>query len=171
MLYLKCTAEIQKLVGLRQENLSVAMDHSSLLGGWYVHRFSVSRRKALVFMSDTTFLSFVLLQGKKPVTLEVLPKMLLAGLEQLLTMRGLPQEAIDRAFLDYQEGRFSKTDNRSTLGILNDIVFRYQWMIAYEGGLNSCNLTDIIMRINETPHHRLGCDSWDAVQAKLLRLC
>ena len=171
MLYLKCTADIQKLVGLRQENLSMAADDGALLGNWYVHRFPISRRKALVFMSETTFLSFILLQGKKAVTLDTLPNMLLAGLEQLLVMRGIPQEAVDRAFLHYQEGRFSKTDSRSALGTLNDIVFRYQWMIDHAGGLDACDLTDIIMRINETPHLRLGCDSWDAVQTKLLRLC
>lgn len=171
MLYLKCTAEVQKLIGLRKENLVEASDSDAFLGNWYAHRFSVSRRKALVFMSETTLLSFILLQGKKPVTLQTLPNMLLAGLEQLLAMRGLPQAAIDRAFIGYQEGRFSKTDNRSVMGSLNDIVFRYQWMIEYEGGLASCDLTSIIMRMNETPHARLGSDSWDAVQARLMRLC
>ena len=83
MLYLKCTQEVQKVVGLRKENLAMAEPSDAPLGNWYVNRFNLGRRKAYIFMSETTLLSFILFQGKRPVTTESLPSMLLAGLQQV----------------------------------------------------------------------------------------
>jgi len=98
MLYLKCTAEVQKAVGLRKENLADAGATDAPLGNWYVNRFDSESRKIYIFMSESTLLSFILFQGKKPVTVQSLPNMMLAGLQQLLEMRGLPSAAIDKAF-------------------------------------------------------------------------
>ena len=70
MLYLKCTGIVQKALGLPKTLLADAEPTSAPLGNWYVNRFDVGRRKAHVFMSETTLLSFILLQGKTPVTPE-----------------------------------------------------------------------------------------------------
>jgi len=168
MLYLKCTQEVQKLVGLRKENLVLAEPSAAPLGNWYVNRFDLDRRKAHIFMSETTLVSFILLQGQKPVTVESLPHMLLAGLDQLLQMKGLPKSAISKAFKHYDSGRFAKTDNRSDLGSMNDLVNQYQWRVEHAGGLSNCDLTSIIMNINEMPQRRIGWQSsWDSVHSKL----
>lgn len=171
MLYLKCTVEVQKAVGLRKENLADAAGTNAALGNWYVNRFEVERRKIFIFMSESTLLSFVLLQGKKPVTVQTLPDMMLAGLQQLLEMRGLPRAAIDRAFEHYESGVYAKTDSRSALGSLNDLVNCYRHMIEFQGSLASCDLTDIIMKTNDMPQRKLGWSkSWDVTQAKLTLL-
>ena len=168
MLYLKCTQEVQKVVGLRKENLASPEPSEAPLGNWYINRFNLGRRKAYIFMSETTLLSFILFQGKKPVTIESLPNMLLGGLEQLLQMKGLPASAIDKAFEHYDAGLYAKTDNRSDLGSLNDLVNHYQWGVEGEGGLSHCDLTGIIMSVNDMPQRRIGWQtSWDAVHAKL----
>lgn len=79
MLYLKCTGVVQKALGLPKTVLADAIPSSAPLGNWYVHRFDTGRRKAYVFMSATTLFSFILFQGKKPVTAETLPNMMLGG--------------------------------------------------------------------------------------------
>jgi hypothetical protein len=171
MLYLKCTSEVQKVLGLHKENLAEALPSENPLGNWYVNRVPIGRRKAFIFMSETTLLSFVLFQGKKPVTTKFLPQMFLAGLEQLLQMRGFPKDAIDRAFQHYDTGLFAKTDSRADLGSLNDLVKNYQWLIENQGGFEFCDLTAIIMNINETPQRRIGwVNSWDITQSKLCKL-
>jgi hypothetical protein len=170
MLYLKCTQEVQKVVGLRKENLSLPQHSDAPLGNWYVNRFGLGRRKAYIFMSEKTLLSFILFQGKKPVTIESLPKMFLAGLEQLLEMKGLPKSAIDMAFEHYDAGLYSKTDSRADLGSMNDLVNHYQWCVEDEGGLSNCDLTGIIMSVNNMPQRRIEWQtSWDAVQSSLCR--
>jgi hypothetical protein len=168
MLYLKCTQEVQKVVGLRKENLASAEPSDAPLGNWYVNRFNLGRRKAYIFMSETTLLSFILFQGKKPVTIESLPNMLLAGLQQLLQMRGLPEAAIDKVFKHYDAGLYAKTDSRPDLGSMNDLVNHYQCRVEFEGGLSHCDLTAIIMSVNDMPQRRIGWQtSWQAVKAKL----
>ena len=168
MLYLKCTGAVQKALGLSKTLLTGALPSTAPLGNWYIHRFDIGRRKAYIFMSEATLLSFILFQGKKPVTAETLPDMLLAGLEQLLQMRGISQDAIERAMEAYHEGLFAKTDSRTDLGSLNDLVQRYQWVIEREGGLDGCDLTDIIMGTNAMPQRRLGwCTSWEISQSKV----
>jgi hypothetical protein len=168
MLYLKCTQEVQKVVGLRKENLATPEPSESPLGNWYVNRFNLDQRKAYIFMSEATLLSFILFQGKKPVTIESLPNMLLGGLDQLLQMKGLPASAIDKAFEHYDAGLYAKTDSRSDLGSLNDLVNHYQSRVYVEGGLSRCDLTGIMMSVNGMPQRRIGWkNSWDVVQAKL----
>lgn len=168
MLYLKCTADVQKVVGLRRENLADAGITDAPLGNWYINRFVSGGRNVYIFMSESTLLSFILFQGQKPVTVQSLPNMLLGGLQQLLEMRGLPRAAINRALAHYESGIFAKTDSRSALGSMNDLVRSYQQMIEFDGGLASCDLTDIIMKLNEMPQRKLDWhNSWDVVQAKL----
>ena len=168
MLYLKCTATVQKIVGLHKENLADAVESEAPLGNWYVNQFKADRKQIFVFMSESTLLSFILYKGKKPVTVESLPNMLLAGLQQLLEMRGLPTAAIEKALLHYESGAYTKTDNRSSLGTLNDLVYIYRHMIESSGGLASCDLTDIIMKINGMPQRKLAwSNSWAVTRAKL----
>lgn len=172
MLYLKCTTEVQKAVGLRKGNLADATATNAPLGNWYINRFEADRRNIFIFMSESTLLSFILFQGKKPITVQSLPNMMLAGLQQLLEMRGLPNAAIDRALEHYESGVYAKTDSRSALGSLNDLVHCYRHMIEFQDGLSSCDLTGIIMKINEMPQRKLEwSNSWDVAQAKLTTLC
>lgn len=172
MLYIKCTQEVQKAIGLRKEQLVDAESTSAPLGNWYVNRFNLGRRKAFIFMSEATLLSFILFQGKKPVTIESLSNVLLAGLEQLLQMKGLPESAIARALEHYDVGLFAKTDSRSDLGSMNDLVHQYQWIVEDKGGLAHCDLTRIIMDTNGMPQRRIGWKtSWDAVQSMLCKPC
>jgi hypothetical protein len=171
MLHLKCTGIVQKILKLPKSMLAEALPNPAPLGNWYVNRFDIGRRKAYVFMSETTLLSFILFQGKKPVTVETLPTMLLAGLAQLLNMHGFSEDAIERAMVHYQDGFFARTNSRHDLGSLNDLVQRYQWIIESDGGLDHCDLTSIIMGTNNMPQRRLGwCTSWEVTQSKLLLL-
>ncbi len=170
ILFLKCTGDVLKVLKLRKERVAEADGtlSSAPLGHWYVHRFRVDRRWAYLFMSESTFLSFVLFQGKKPVTAETLPLMFLAGLEQLLTMKGFSAAQIDMALSPYSTGLFAKTDSRKTLGVMNDLVRCYASMIEFDGGLASCDVTRIIFKLNDMPQRTLSWkSSWQATE-KLL---
>ena len=101
MLYLKCTGIVQKALGVSKVLVVDPLPNSAPLGNWYVNRFNIGRRKAYIFMSEATLLSFILFQGKKPVTAETLPTMMLAGLAQLLQMRGFDERAIEGALVQY----------------------------------------------------------------------
>jgi uncharacterized protein DUF6933 len=168
MLYLKCTNAVQRHVGLKKENLADAVSTDSILGNWYVNRFPLEERHALVFMSEATLLSFILFEGKRPVTVETIPDMFMAGLQQLLEMRGIGAQAINLIMKPYETGLYAKTDNRSDLGSLNDLVKGYQARIEYEGGLSRCDLTRIIMGTNEMPQRKLNWStSWEVTKQRI----
>ncbi len=168
MIYLMCTGEVQKVLGLRKDNVVDAEPSDAPLGNWYINRFSIGRRRAFIFMSQATLLSFILLQGRRPVTKEHLGDMLLGGLEQLLRFRGLNAESIDNAFRHCDSAMYARTGSRGDLGSLNDLVASYKHMIEYEGGLDHCDLTDITMKVNETPQRRFEwCSSWEITQGKI----
>lgn len=135
MLYLKCTGEVQKAIGLRKGDLADACVSTAALVHWYVHRFVVSGTRCFLFMSEATLLSFVLYQGRKPANAQTLPQMFLTGLVQLLDFMGLDADTIARALHAYREGVFSKTDSRRVLGSMNALVHCYCTMIEAQGGL------------------------------------
>lgn len=171
MLYLKCTADVQKHIGLPKSQMFPAVPSDAPLGNWMVNRFPIERRQAFIFMSESTLLSFILLKGRVGLTPQRLPEMLLAGLEQLLQMKGFAQADIDRALEHYLVVGYAKNDNRAAMGCMNDLVWRYQDTIDFKGGLDYCDLTEIIFKINDTPQRTLGwASSWDVVQSKLRRL-
>ena len=122
-------------------------------------------------MSEPTLLSFILYEGARPLSPITLPQMFLAGLTQLLEMRGFAEKSIAEATRHYHTGLFAKTDSRASLGSLNDLVGTYQWLVEAKGGLHSCNLSAIIMQVNKTPQRRLNwASAWDAVSTKLQML-
>lgn len=168
MIFLLCTGEVQKVLGLRKENMADAEPSDAPLGNWYINRFAVDRRKAFIFMSQATLLSFILLQGRVPVTERHLIDMLFGGLEQLLRFRGLSAKSIDKAFMNCDPAMYARTRSRSDLGSLNDLVALYRHNIRCGGGLNHCDLTDIMMKVNETPQRRLEwCNSWEIARCRL----
>lgn len=170
MLILKCTAEIRKATGLRKPQLADTQTSTAPLGHWYVHRFPVGNTLFLLFMSEASLLSFVLHQGRRPLDARTLPDMFLAGLQQLLSMKGMDASAIARTMAPCHTGLFSKTDSRKTLGSMNDLVRCYTVNIEAQGGLASCNLTDIIMRLNDMPQRRLDwATSWEVARTQIER--
>lgn len=169
MIFLLCTGEVQKVLGLRKENMADAEASDAPLGNWYINRFAVDRRKAFIFMSQATLLSFILLQGKVPVTERHLIDMLFGGLEQLLQYRGLSAKSIDKAFMNCDSAMYARTSSRSDLGSLNGLVSLYSHAVNLGGGLGHCDLTDVMMKVNETPQRRFQwCSSWEITQGRLV---
>lgn len=156
MLYLKCTNDIQKTLGLRKEQITEAQISEAPLGNWYIQRFNVEGYTSYLFMSDRTFLSFILFEGRKKFSPEALPMMFLGGLQQLLQMLEIPQATIDQALSHYHVGLFSKTNSRSDLGVLNNLIQHYLWCIEDEGGVQQCNLSPIIFSVNNIIQRRLN---------------
>lgn len=168
MLVLKCTAEVQRAIGLTKQQIVEAHAVPAPLGGWYVHRFTIGRTQCYLFMSEVSLLSFLLYQGKKKVNDQTLPLMFMTGLGQLLAMKGFEPDLIHLALQDYSSCQFTKTDSRKLLGSMNDLVYCYRAMIEAQGGLNSCDLTRTIMKINDMPQRTLNWGTSWGVTASVL---
>lgn len=82
--------------------------------------------------------------------------MFIHGVCQLLTHEGISTEIVDMVIRDYSTMAFSKTDSRSSLGNMNDLVFLYTSFILSDGGFAYCDIGEAISRINRTPQKNLG---------------
>lgn len=159
MLILKCTKKVQDLLGLKPAELIDAAGHDekSILGAWYVNEFKVQRKKCLIVMNERTLLSFILFGVRNGNTRkDILPEMCLHGIVQLLQFEGFSSETIVKIIEDGQSKVYAKTDNRKVLGNMNDLVWMYEHMIWHGGGLENCDLTALIQKMNRTPQRNLG---------------
>ena len=82
--------------------------------------------------------------------------MLLRGIDQLLSMEGFDLSEISRAFTGYEMMQYTKTDGRSVLGNMDDLVKLYKHCILSDGGFGDCDLAGIMCRINRTPQRNPG---------------
>jgi len=81
------------------------------------------------------------------------------------------QNNIEKILSDYENVEFTKTENRSVLGNLNELVSLYKHNIYYDHGLKYCDLTNIIHRVNRMPQRNIGWKySIDAVNELLKRI-
>ena len=106
-------------------------------------------------MSERTFLSFLLFGVRKDNSKSI-PHVFTNGLSQLLEIEGFNDEQILRVFQDYQLIELTKTNNRSALGNLRDLMLNYEHAIMRGGGLKECNLGKIIHNINRMPQKNLN---------------
>jgi hypothetical protein len=155
MHYLKCTKLVRDFTGIIPESISPAIDDSTDLGSWYVNMFTVDRRKTLIFMNERTLMSFVAYGVKKSNCSDLRP-VFLHGVEQLLQMEEVPYDRIVQIVDEYADIRYVKTDSRSALGSMNDLVEHYKYSILDQGGFSYCDLYESIYYANRTPQRKLG---------------
>ena len=154
MLQIRCTAKVLKQFSVPPLDTCIPVPADSLLGDWYCNLLTIDRRKCMLFMSERTFLSFLLFGVRKDNSKSI-PQVFANGLSQLLEIEGFSDEQILRVFQDYQLCELTKTNNRSALGNLRDLMLNYEHSIMYEGGLKECNLGEIIHRMNRMPQNNL----------------
>lgn len=165
MLQLRITGKLQKEIGVKTESLSDITEADTVLGNWYLNLFTLDRQKAIIFVNEKTLFSFIL-YGLKKSNIDRLGEVFLVGLEQALEFEEIPSNLIKRIRLEYGLFQFTKTDSKKVLGNMNDLVSLYSHFIYYDGGLKSCDLTEIIMRINRTPQRNIEWGySIDALRA------
>jgi hypothetical protein len=141
-------------LGLGADNLVVPDNDQPRLGNWFVHMFTVDRKKTLIFMNERTLLPlFFSASGK--LTVRNYLTLFLVGLEQFLTINEFPPDQIEGVLDRYSEFGFTKTDSRTSLGNLNDLVFHYRYSILDDGGFASCDIGGTIFSINRMPQRRL----------------
>lgn len=154
MLQLRCTAKARKLAKIKDSDLSEPIADNTTLGGWYLNVFQLGRRKAFIFMNERTLLSFIIF-GVRSDNLKNFISSFQLGLVQVLEMIGAKQGQMEHVLSEYESYCYTKTISKSVIGNMNDLVDMYQHMVWYEGGLENCDLSEIIFKINQTPQRNI----------------
>lgn len=153
--YLHCTKKVRDFTGIEIEASLGQSAPPPSLGHWYVHMFTVDRRKALLFLSESTLLSFITFGIKKSNASDLRPLFLL-GLEQMLRIEEVPDERIEQFIVEYASIRYAKATDRSALGYMNDHVDRYKCAIWGHGGFANCEIGRLILSNNRVPQKKLS---------------
>ncbi|MBI3753872.1 MAG: hypothetical protein HY266_07535 [Deltaproteobacteria bacterium] len=169
MLQVRCTKKVLDALGLKQADLSGIKEPDSTLGNWYAHLFTVDRRKTLIFMNERSLLSFIV-YGMRKDNIANFKEYFYRSLRQLLLIENIGNEKIEEILAQYETVEFTRTDSRTVLGNLNDLVDTYQYLILYNGGLKECDLTSIIRQMNRTPQRNLGWNYSVETMAELLKI-
>jgi hypothetical protein len=152
---IRCTQKLIKQLELKSSDLADIEKPDSLLGNWYANLFTLDKRKTVIFMNERTLASFLIF-GIRKDNIKNFPLAFIHGVEQLLSMEGIKQTVIDQVLDQYSEISFTKTDSKSLLGNMNDLVFLYTHTILSDGGWQYADLYSVIAQINRTPQRNIG---------------
>ena len=144
-----CTKKLQRAFGLTP----TPAEHPSTarLGNWYANTIRLERRTAILFTNEKTLFSFVMLKGKAR-TIDKLHFSFMRGLAMSLALEGHRDKDIEELVNDYGlRPAIGAASDRRVLGTMNQIALDLDFILYSRGGLNACDLGDLIHRINNTP--------------------
>ena len=125
------------------------------LGNWCATMFSIEDRRAALFMSQRTLLSFIILEGRR-FDVEAIARIFWGGLAQVLEMEGCKRRDADEIVDSYSEIVLAKTANASRTSQVNSLVRDYRDVVMNFGGLRHCDVGIVIQEINQRPRKALN---------------
>jgi len=147
MAQIRCTQKLLKELKVESE----AIDSKLLgLGSWHANLLLIDRRKCVLLTNDACLYS-IFIPGLKKSEFTHFPEVLGQHLFKNLLQEELPQEQIEIVLNELQNISYTKTNNRSVLGSMNDLAFQVKYQISANGGLDNVNIYEINKDINRTP--------------------
>lgn len=148
-LLIHCT---QKLLGEIPDNL---IDPAASGESWHANLLRIDRRKCVLFTHDATLYS-VFVPGLKKPEFERLDEVFGQRLFKALLWDEFPQAQIERILEACRTIRYTRSNNRSVLGSMNDIRFNIEVHVAHDGGLAGVDLVDLHHRLNRILFSAVG---------------
>lgn len=150
MQLIRCTAKLQKEMGLKKTDLVEDAPDFSYLGPWHANLIFIDRRKCVLFVNDKTLFNFIVPDVSKAV-IRQLDDLFRNYLQCILADEGFPELVRDKISSEYADVAFAKTNSKSVLGSMNDLAFHYKFNIQEAGGVHSPAVPGIISRLNRMP--------------------
>jgi hypothetical protein len=150
---IRCTKKL--FAEMKTEDSSSAVQaHAALLGDWYANLLRIDRRKCVIFTSERTLLTFLMVALDRDAIRDY-ATLFQSGLRQLLRSEGFALEAIDRVLDEYRVLALAPTTDRSVLGSLTDLTRMAAALVQHHGGLSGSDRDVINHELNLTPMSRL----------------
>jgi hypothetical protein len=169
MLYLQASQNARTALGIGTEVLAPPGQTDSALGNWMVTIVSIGRRRAYVFMSSRSLLSFPVMIGKNQITIEDMPTLLIYGLTRLMEHMKTPDSQRIRLLNDLKEIALCKATDPSMIGVFRSVASDYDYRVGRAGGLANVDMDDIVFRNNSIPRATLGYRTSFEVSRDLLQ--
>ena len=112
---IRCTKKLLTEIGAPVSS-SADQVHAALLSDWYANLIWIERRKSVVFTSERTLLSFLVVGAGRDAIRDY-ATLFRSGLRRLLENEHFIAGDIDRVVGEYQELKLAPTNDRSVLGL------------------------------------------------------
>lgn len=150
MQLIRCTAKLQKEMGLKKADLMQDTPNFSYLGPWHANLIYIDRRKCVLFVNDKTLFNFIAPDVSKAV-IRKLDDLFRNYLQCILADEGFPESVRDKILSEYADVAYAKTNSKRVLGSMNDLAYHYKHSILDAGGVHSYAVPGIIRRLNRMP--------------------
>lgn len=122
---------------------------------WHANLLRIDRRKCVLFTHDKTLYS-VFVPGLKKAEFEQLDEVFGQRLFKALMWDEFPQMQIEQMLEACRVIRFTRSNNRSVLGSMNDLRFHVGLRVEQGGGLASVDLVELHHKLNRIPFAAIG---------------
>ena len=154
MAVLHCSNTLMAQLDALHEPEAIPATPPGRLGDWCATVFSLEDRRAALFMSQRTLLSFIILEGKR-FDMEAIARILWGGLAQVLEMEGYKKRDVEEIVESYSEIVLAKTASASRTSQMNSLIRDYRHLVMSFGGLKRCDVGVVIHEINQRPRKAL----------------
>lgn len=147
----KLLAEVGTIISTTNHAESIPnLEQCDLLDEWYANLVFVDRQKCIVFINPAT-LFVTIAYGKRRDELRQLHQVLMGSLRQALVAEQVDLEVVDRVVQRFEKTQIAKTQDRSTLGCLNDVIRHFKWLSDREQDSPETRTETVVKNLNRIP--------------------
>jgi hypothetical protein len=146
MRYLRCTKKLLEEMDVQAS--SSESEDDGTLGDWYANLLRLERKKCVLFVNEKTRFCFLMVDLKR-VHIKNLAVVFRDGLFGALLSEGYRAPMIELIISEYDALGYGKATDRAVLGSMTEYAKTYDYWIASEGGLATCDLKAINKKMNE----------------------
>lgn len=150
VIIIRCTAKVLKELGTPKSKIADYSGQLVPLQEWYANLFYWNRKKCLIFTNSDSLFSFVVMNVNRKDIKNIL-KLFRKGLSKSLFYENFDTEKIKHVMSLLDDVTIAKTNNRSVLGSMNEMVFQYETYLNMHEDEGEERLILAGHKINETP--------------------
>jgi len=133
MVNLRITQKLQKELGIKATDLVSDKIPTGVFQEWYAHVFILDRKKQVIFVETKTLFSFCVPNLSRKDIRECFSDIFEKGLGKALYVEGMSGDVIAK-LMEVCRGEiiFGKTENRRTIGTMNELVKQHKYSFYYQ---------------------------------------
>lgn len=124
MILIRCTAKVLKELGISKSQIIDYSDQPQPLQEWYANLFYRNRKRCLIFTNTDSLFSFIVPHVYRKDIKNIL-ELFRKGLSKALFYENFDADQIKKVMSLVDDLTIAKTNNRSVLGSMNELVFQY----------------------------------------------
>ena len=133
MPFIRTTQKLQKELGIKAVDIATDKTPAGAFQEWYVHVFILDRKKQVIFVEKQTLFSFCVPNLARKDIKERFSDIFEKGLGRALYVEGVSGEAVSKLMeVCCGEIVFGKTENRRTIGAMNEFVKHHKYSFYYQ---------------------------------------